>query len=183
MIPNSQTAHRIRCLIVCDDDARYRRQLARALRDETAAMNTTVYEAEHAEAALEAVREYKADTVVVDLRMPGQSGLWLIQELQQRHPETRSVILTGFGSIATALDAVRLGATNYLTKPATPKQILAAFFPEESPTTLDPSPPSLAEVEAEYVNRVLAENSGNISRSAKVLGVDRRSLQRKLRRG
>jgi two-component system response regulator RegA len=90
-------------------------------------------------------------------------------------------VLTGFGSIATALDAVKRGAANYLTKPISVDRLLAAFTPEVGSDEHAQQMPSLAEVQAEYVQRVLDECGGNVSRSAKVLGVHRRSLQRKLK--
>jgi two-component system response regulator RegA len=113
--------------------------------------------------------------------MPGESGLKLVAEIAKRDKECRVVVLTGFGSIATALEALRRGAVNYLTKPASMAQIMAAFSPEYTQNGGKSEMPSLAEVEAEYVQRVLDECGGNVSQSAKVLGVHRRSLQRKLK--
>lgn len=165
-------------LLVCDDDRAFRQRLARSLRSR----GFTVFEAEDARSALGAVNEFSPDGVVVDMRMPGESGLWLVQQVRERSSATRVVVLTGFGSINTALDAVRLGAVNYLTKPASVDAILAGFFPESVPAGTDEQLPSLAEVEAEYVQRVLAEHEGNVSQAAKVLGVHRRSLQRRLRK-
>lgn len=165
-------------LLVCDDDRAFRQRLARSLRSR----GFTVFEAEDARSALGAVNEFSPDGVVVDMRMPGESGLWLVQHVRERSSATRVVVLTGFGSINTALDAVRLGAVNYLTKPASVDAILAGFFPESVPAGTDEQLPSLAEVEAEYVHRVLAEHEGNVSQAAKVLGVHRRSLQRRLRK-
>lgn len=165
-------------LLVCDDDKAFRQRLARSLRGR----GFTVLEAEDAKSGVDAVTEYSPDGVVVDMRMPGESGLWLVQQVRHLLPAARIVVLTGFGSIATALDAMRLGATNYLTKPASLEKILEAFFPEQSAPATSAELPSLAEVEQEYVNRVLAEHEGNVSQAAKVLGVHRRSLQRRLRK-
>jgi two-component system response regulator RegA len=114
--------------------------------------------------------------------MPGAGGLWLVKEIASRDPECAIVVLTGFGSINTALDAVRRGARNYLTKPASVDQILAAFSSDTESIGASYEMPSLAEVEAEYVQRVLDQCGGNVSRSAKVLGVNRRSLQRRMKR-
>lgn len=165
-------------LLVCDDDPEFRRRLARALRDR----GHEVYEAESAKNALEVAAEFSPEGAIIDLRMPGESGLWLLKELKSAAPATRIVVFTGFGSITTALEAVRLGAVNYITKPATIDQVVAAFSPGTSRADLATEPPSLAEVEKEYVNRVLAEKEGNVSLAAKALGVHRRSLQRKLKR-
>ena len=166
-----------RKILVCDDDGPFRRRLARSLRDRDLA----VFEAEDARTALEVLSSYEVDSAVVDLRMPHENGLWLVQQIKRKYPLVRVVVLTGFGSISTAIQAVKLGAVNYLTKPVSTEQLLAAFTAEPAPVnTDDVELPSLAEMEAEYVNRVLDEFDGNVSRSAKVLGLHRRSLQRKL---
>ena len=165
-------------MLVCDDDAPFRRRLARTLRDR----GIEDYEAENATSGIDAFAEYKPDAVLVDLRMPGEGGLWIVREISKADSQCRIVVLTGFGSIATALEAVRRGAHNYITKPATIEQILNAFSPDSADFEQPAVMPSLAEVEAEYVQRVLDECEGNVSQSAKVLGVHRRSLQRKLRR-
>jgi len=167
-------------ILICDDDTVFRKRLARSLRDK----GDSVYEADNAQTGLEMFLEYQPGRVLVDLRMPGESGLWLVSEIAPRDPTCKIVVLTGFGSIATALDAIKRGAVNYLTKPASVVQILASFSPEYlQPTDVQPQMPSLAEVEAEYVQRVLDECGGNVSQSAKILGVHRRSLQRKLKQG
>jgi two-component system response regulator RegA len=163
-------------MLVCDDDDAFRKRLARSLRDR----GFSVYEAANVTDALEAFIEYKPKQVIVDLRMPEESGLTLVSEITKRDKSCKVVVLTGFGSISTALDAVRRGATNYLTKPATVAHILASFAPDRHESSMEEMP-SLAEVEAEYVQRVLDQCGGNVSQSAKILGVHRRSLQRKLR--
>jgi two-component system response regulator RegA len=167
-------------ILVCDDDDAFRKRLSRSLRDKSYG----VYEADNAQTGLEAFLEYSPGRVLVDLRMPGEGGLWLVSEITSRAPECKVVVLTGFGSIATALEAIKRGAVNYLTKPTSVAQILAAFSPEYSQvTSASAQMPSLAQVEAEYVQRVLDECGGNVSQSAKILGVHRRSLQRKLKQG
>ena len=168
----------IKSIIVCDDDETFRRRLVRALRDR----GIVAYEAENAGNCLEVLAQYRPEAVLVDLRMPGEGGLWVVKEIAKVAPTCRIVVLTGFGSITTALDAVRRGATNYITKPATVDQILNAFLPDSGESAREVEMPSLAEVEAEYVQRVLDECEGNVSQSAKVLGVHRSSLQRKMRR-
>lgn len=165
-------------ILVCDDDRHFRQRLARSLRT----AGYTVFEAEDAHSALNTAADYHPDGVLLDMRMPGEGGLWLIPRLLEVLPDVRIVVLTGFGSIQTALEAVRLGAINYLTKPITIEKIQAGFFPERQSPQQEAELPSLAEIEHEYVNRVLAEHDGNVSQAAKVLGVHRRSLQRKLRR-
>jgi two-component system response regulator RegA len=118
------------------------------------------------------------------LRMPGKSGLELIKDALAIYPDMRIVVLTGYGSIATATDAVKLGAVSYLPKPADIDDIITAFT---QTTDLDlPEPeenfqaPSLARMEWEHINRVLHDCKGNISAAAKKLGLHRRTLQRKL---
>ena len=127
------------------------------------------------------------DLAVIDLRMPGRSGLDLLTALKRISPDTRVVILSGFGSIATAIDAVRMGATNFLSKPADVDDILNAFVrgdtPQAHPSDSEEFPvPSLARAEWEHIHRVLSDCGGNISEAARRLGIHRRSLQRKLRK-
>jgi two-component system response regulator RegA len=165
-------------ILVCDDDAAFRRRLARSLGER----GLEVFEVEAASQGLDILATHELDSALVDLRMPGESGLWFVREAHAQYPALRIVVLTGFGSIATALDAIRLGAHNYLTKPATVDQIIRSFLPQSVHDTGAITMPSLAEVEAEYVHRVIRECDGNVTQSAKVLGVHRRSLQRKLKR-
>ena len=128
--------------------------------------------------------EESPELALVDLRMPGASGLSLVRTLLEIDPHTRVVVLTGYGSIATALEAVRLGAVHYLQKPADVDEILAAFHRDELPPSESPAPPthvpSLARAEWEHIQRVLTDCGGNVSQAARLLGVHRRSLQRKL---
>jgi len=130
--------------------------------------------------AIAAARAESPELALVDLRLPGRSGLELVKALKELDETTNVVVLTGYGSIATALESVRVGATNYLTKPADADQILAAFD-GPAPSAAAPSGvPSLARVEWEHIQRVLADCDGNISQAARLLGIHRRSLQRKL---
>ena len=167
-------------LLVVDDDEVFRTRLARSL-------DTRGYDVRVAgdyDEALASARQDSPELAVVDLRMPGRSGLELVQALLEVDPSTRIVILTGYGSIATAVDAVRLGAVNYLPKPADADDVLAAFARGEAPPLaelpVDFHAPSLGRAEWEHIHRVLAECGGNISRTARRLGIHRRTLQRKL---
>lgn len=160
-----------------DDDERYRVQLQRAF----ARRGFTAVVAQHGEQALALLRTRSFDYASVDLRMPGMSGLELVRELRARAPSLYLVVLTGFGSIATAVEAVRLGAQHYLTKPADANDLLAAFArtePERTPIAHEV--PSLARAEWEHIQRVLDDCAGNISQAARLLRIERRSLQRKL---
>ncbi len=137
--------------------------------------------------ALAVFRQNPTDLAVLDLRMPGKPGLALLPELKKIRPETKVLILSGFGSIATAIDAIRLGATNFLPKPADADDILNAFARGGSeidmPEAEEEIPvPTLAQAEWEHIHRVLADCAGNISEAARRLGIHRRSLQRKLRK-
>lgn len=170
-----------RSMLIVEDDEVFRRRLAQAFRDR----GFEVREAADADQAVAAARQDTPEYVVVDLRMPGHSGLDVIRELKALDPATSIVVLTGYGSIATALEAVRLGAQHYLTKPADVDTILAAFEGRtggEAAGAADPpvATPSLARVEWEHINRVLVDCGGNVSQAARLLGLHRRSLQRKL---
>jgi len=166
-------------LLIVEDDAVLRGRLARAFRER----GFEVREAASGEDALALAEGDPPEHAVVDLRMDGMSGLAVVQALKEADPSTVVVVLTGYGSIATALEAVRLGAAHYLTKPADADEILAAFRrPDAAPATAaDPLlTPTLARVEWEHINRVLADCGGNVSKAARALGIHRRSLQRKL---
>ena len=168
--------------LLVDDNEVFRGRLAEALE----ARGAVVAQAGDYEAALAALAVQVPDRAVVDLRMPGENGLALTRAITERAPETRVLMLTGYGSIATAVDAVRLGAVNYLSKPADVDMILAAFERGDAPALEAPEveyeAPSLARAEWEHINRVLADCDGNISRAARILGLHRRTLQRKLQK-
>ena len=169
----------VRLLLVDDDDS-FRDRLARAMRARGFDVDTAASYAE----AMAAARSAPPDRVVVDLNMPGRGGLELVRDLKERHPAAAVVVLNGFGSVATAVDAVRLGACNYLHKPAHTDMILAAFERGRDdpldPDEPDYQPPSLARAEWEHIQRVLSDCGGNVSMAARKLGLHRRTLQRKL---
>jgi two-component system, response regulator RegA len=171
-----------RSMLIVEDDDVFRRRLAQAFADR----GFEVREARDADEALDAARHDTPEFVVVDLRMPGRSGLDVVRELKALDAATSIVVLTGYGSIATALEAVRLGAQHYLTKPADVDAILAAFergaegAAVAADVAIPMETPSLARVEWEHINRVLMDCNGNVSQAARVLGLHRRSLQRKL---
>lgn len=192
-------------ILVVDDDDTFRSRLARAL----VARRYTVVEAADFDAALARVAETAdcggIDRAIVDLRMPGRSGLELVRALRARSPQTEIVVLTGYASVPTAVEAVRAGAINYLAKPAHADAILGAFSPiaasekeatsaaeratetradhATEPPTEPPTEigtPSLASIEWEHIHRVLEDVDGNVSEAARRLGLHRRTLQRKL---
>lgn len=164
-------------LLVVEDDDALRSRLVRAFAERG-------FVAQGAASAAEAERlaEEAPEYAVIDLRIGDESGLTVIKSLLAKDPATRVVMLTGYGSIATAVEAMRLGAVHYLTKPADADEILTALRRGESgakPAVPD-EPLSLARAEWEHINSVLVSVSGNISEAARRLGLHRRSLQRKL---
>jgi two-component system response regulator RegA len=176
MMTAHQSKPAIRMLVV-DDDAPFRDRLVRALMGRG-------YEARAAGSAAEALATAKAfhpHRAVVDLKMPGQGGLDAIKALAELDDRMQIVVLTGYGSIPTAMEAVRRGAMDYLNKPADAEQILAAFEKDKAAQeAAAETTPSLARVEWEHMQRILHDTGGNISETARRLGIHRRSLQRKL---
>lgn len=136
--------------------------------------------------AVETFSRRPTELAVLDLKMPGRSGLDLLSRILQIQPATKIIILSGFGSIPASIDAIRAGAVNFLSKPADADDILCAFIRGESPSTpvdaVEFPAPSLARTEWEHIHRVLGDCAGNISEAARRLGIHRRSLQRKLRK-
>ena len=171
-------------ILLVDDDERFRSRMTRAFEERG-------YEAQQAEGhddAITIAERESTEYAVVDLRMPGKSGLEVVRALHRIDPATKIVVLTGYGSIATALEAMRLGATHYLTKPADVDELIASFDRDGAQRTQTvpsaesetPQTPSLARVEWEHIQRVLTDCGGNITKAAEKLGIHRRSLQRKL---
>jgi two-component system, response regulator RegA len=173
----TETERALRSVLVVDDDDVFRTRLGKAFHDRG-------FEVRTAHSAAEAVRLAQQDSpefAVVDLRMPGASGLDVIRELHAIDPASVIVMLTGYGSIATAVEALHAGAVHYLSKPVDVDQILAAFEGKTAPPAASSlEVPSLARVEWEHIQRVLSDCDGNISQAARLLGLHRRSLQRKL---
>ena len=124
------------------------------------------------------------DAALLDLNLGADNGLTLIEPILARFPRCRVLILTGYGSIPSAVAATRRGAHNYLTKPASLADILAALDqnPAQQTPDLPDAPPSLERLEWEHIQRVLDEHEGNISAAARVLGIHRRTLQRRLKK-
>lgn len=167
-------------LLIVDDDRPFREALA-------AAFTRRGYEVRavaNADEALALCASWVPERAVLDLRMPGASGIELLRALKRIDPNTEVVLLTGYGSIPNAVEAVRAGAANYLTKPAEPDEIEAAFRGEASPVREEVSgeTPSLDRASWEHIQRILADCQGNISEAARRLGLHRRTLQRKLQK-
>jgi two-component system response regulator RegA len=168
--------------LLVDDDETFRARLARALE----ARGVEVAAAADPAAALSEAARRPPDFAVVDLRMPGGSGLDLVRDLVARAPGVRVVVLTGYGSIASAVEALHRGAHHYLSKPADADEIIAAL--EGDRPAVGPRPaaapptPTLARAEWEHMSRILADCGGNVSEAARRLGITRRTLQLKLKK-
>jgi two-component system, response regulator RegA len=170
-----------RSMLLCDDDLPFRSALGLAF----TRRGWSVQLAASGEEALVIAARDPLERAVIDLRMPSMSGLDLLRELLRLQPALRVVVLTGYGSIPTAIEAVKRGAVNYLTKPAEPAEIDAAFdepAADDEPAHAELTVPSLDRAQWEHIQRVLADTQGNISEAARRLGMHRRSLQRKLQK-
>jgi two-component system response regulator RegA len=172
--------------LIIEDDETFSATLARALRRR----GYVVAAVRNVEAALGQAEANPPDRVVLDLNLGGASGLKLIPRLLEINPACRIVVLTGYASITTAVDAIKLGAVQYLAKPVDVNTLLLAFGhelrgsgispPPSSPAPISPVPMSVDRMEWEHIQRVLRDHKGNISSTARALNMHRRTLQRKL---
>lgn len=167
-------------LLIVDDDRPFREALSAAF----VRRGYEVRACANADEALALCASWIPERAVLDLRMPGSSGIDLLRALKRIDPNTEVVLLTGYGSIPNAVEALRAGAANYLTKPAEPDEVEAAFRGEARPVKDEPEAdtPSLDRASWEHIQRVLADCQGNISEAARRLGLHRRTLQRKLQK-
>lgn len=169
-------------LLLVEDDALFRELLTQRLE----AAGFAVQVAEDLEMAEQLMARQTFDYAILDLKLQQQSSLSLIGPLRQRNPQMRILMLTGYASIATAVSAIKLGADQYLAKPASSSEIIAALTaPEEAPAvedeaTVELNRMSVRRLEWEHIQQVLADNGGNISLTARQLQMHRRTLQRKL---
>lgn len=167
-------------LLLVEDDPLLAQTLARALgrRGYLVEVCHTTGEARRA------IERSAPEFAVVDLRLPDGSGLCLVRTLHEADPQTSIVVLTGYASIATAIEAVKLGARNYLCKPVDAQAIVTALTGRADPCgdskVDDDDALTVPQIEQEHISRVLHENQQNISATARALGMHRRTLQRKL---
>lgn len=163
--------------LLVDDDEAFGAVLSRALQRRGFRVECAV----NGSQALQ-LREEVPLRIVLDLNLEGESGLRLLPALLQCYPQAAIVVLTGYASIATAVEATKLGAVQYLAKPATVDEILAAFqqVTANPELPLAPQPMSLRRVSWEHLQRVLNAHDGNISATARAMGMHRRTLQRML---
>ncbi|WP_426414807.1 response regulator transcription factor [Aestuariirhabdus sp. LZHN29] len=167
-------------LLLIDDDTTFVQVMARAMRRR----GFDVYTADSGAATHKLLQRITPDYAVVDLKLLDTSGLRLLPELKRLNPAMEIVLLTGYASIATAVEAIKLGASNYLCKPADADEVASALLCHPAdPELLEPSAPlSVDQLEWEHIQRILQEQGGNISATARVLGMHRRTLQRKLQK-
>jgi two-component system response regulator RegA len=165
-------------LLLVDDDAVFGDVLGRALQRR----GCDVCVAQSAEQALRLARAEPPRYAVVDLRIGEDSGLPLVTQLRALSADMRILVLTGFASITTAVEAIKLGADNYLSKPAHADEVLGALLKDEGSVSapVSASPLSVARLEWEHIQKVLHEHAGNVSATARALNMHRRTLQRKL---
>ncbi len=167
----------IQKLLLIDDDEALRRSLQRSLQKRQVEV---LIGGDYADAE-QLIQHEEFDAALIDLKLPERSGLHVIQMLRQYDAELPIVMLTGYSSVSTAVEAIKLGAIHYLAKPSTVDEILAAFDRVGGNVDIDTdNTPSIDRVEWEHIQRVLHEHDGNISAAARALKMHRRSLQRKL---
>ncbi|GAB2592750.1 response regulator transcription factor [Dyella jejuensis] len=182
MIPSNQVSS-TRPLLIVDDDATFVRVLTRAL----VSRGFEVVSAGNADEARAFSRKLQPRHCVLDLKLGDENGLRLIPELHELVPDMRILLLTGYASIATAVEAIKRGAHDYLSKPVDADAVVRALLEGESAQQGDDevidapeAPLALRRLEWEHIQRVLTECDGNISETARRLGMHRRTLQRKL---
>lgn len=165
-------------LLLVDDDSTFCMVLEQALQKR----QFEVYVAHDLESGIEIAERVEPEYAVIDLRIGHESGLSLVKRLFELDDNTRILILTGYASIATAVEAIKLGATHYLTKPADADEIVAALHKDEGDASVEikEKPLSVKRLEWEHLQKILVEHEGNISAAARALGMHRRTLQRKL---
>jgi len=165
-------------LLLVDDDETFCEVLKPALEKR----NFEVTVANDVATALVLAEQTDPEYAVIDLRIGYDSGLEMVKKLISLDSNTQIVMLTGYASIATAVEAIKLGATHYLTKPATPDEIVQALYKNEGDSSVEISenPLSVKRLEWEHLQKVLMQHDGNISAAARALNMHRRTMQRKL---
>ena len=173
----TQSCEEAASLLLVDDDETFCKVLCAALENR----GFCVCVAHSVEQAVPLARANPPEFAVIDLKMGGAPGLVLVKALHELDQNTRIVVLTGYASIATAVEAIKLGATQYLAKPANADEIVAAFgHTADSDAPIKAQPTQIENLEWEHIQRVLHEHGDNISATARALNMHRRTLQRKL---
>lgn len=165
-------------LLLVDDDVTFCAVLKNALEKR----NFEVFVAHDVESGTKLAENEEPEYAIIDLRIGYESGLELVKKLIHLDSNTQIVMLTGFASIATAVEAIKLGATHYLTKPANTDEIINALYKNEgdASVTISDNPLSIKRLEWEHLQKVLMQHEGNISAAARAMNMHRRTLQRKL---
>ena len=164
--------------LLIDDDVLYLRALKRSLERRGHEIQT----ATNAEQAIELATTQKPDYALVDLKLAEQNGLDLIAPLRQAREPMRIILVTGYASVATAVEAIKRGADHYLAKPTTVEAILRTLNEDAADESAEPEATMtpLSRLEWEHIQQAMIDSSGNVSAAARLLGMHRRSLQRKL---
>jgi len=182
MTAETATAPARQRLLLVEDDEVFARVITRALGHR----GFDVVHADCADAVPRLIANAPVDFAILDLNLGGHSSLSLIPQLKRQHPDMKILVLTGYASIATAVEAIKLGADNYLAKPADADEIVLALTEKkaaDSPTRNNVQEPmSVRRLEWEHIQKILKENDGNISATARQLKMHRRTLQRKLQK-
>jgi two-component system, response regulator RegA len=165
-----------RTLLIVEDDKALRTRVARALEQR----GFVVAQAENVEEARGLVGKNAPAYAVVDMRLGDGNGLDVIEAIRAKRSDTKSIVLTGYGNIATAVTAVKLGAVDYLSKPADADEIVAALLrdPSAKPPPPPENPMSADRVRWEHIQRVFESCERNVSETARRLNMHRRTLQR-----
>jgi len=165
-------------LLLVDDDPTFCVVLEQALNKR----GFEVHSATDVETGIKVAETVEPEYAVIDLRIGQESGLVLVRRLHELDANTRIVMLTGFASIATAVEAIKLGAVHYLAKPADTDEIVAALHKDQGDELVEikEKPLSVRRLEWEHLQKIIVEHGGNISAAARALGMHRRTLQRKL---
>jgi two-component system response regulator RegA len=170
-------------LLIIEDDVSFAATLARRM----SKYGFSCQQVHQADQALHACLQQKPDCILLDMKLAADNGLRLIKPIRAMLPKVKIVLLTGFASVATAVQAMRLGADDYLAKPVNTQMLLTALDTEQVPnntidTDIGSDTMSTERVEWEHINQVLNSNEGNVSATARQLGMHRRTLQRKLQK-
>ncbi|MDE3270609.1 response regulator transcription factor [Pseudoalteromonas sp. G4] len=165
-------------LLIVEDDVAYGQTLSRRMHKQ----GFNVELVSSADEVLLAARRFEPKYILLDMKLGNQTSLPLIKPLRSLLPESSIVLLTGFASIATAVEAIRQGANDYLAKPVDTQSVVATLTGKKATVEVDESPLSSEQMEWEHINQVLKTNNGNVSETARQLGMHRRTLQRKLQK-
>ncbi|PCJ47242.1 MAG: two-component system response regulator [Gammaproteobacteria bacterium] len=165
-------------LIIIDDDQPFREALSRSLER----LGFITFHFDQPSKALERIAATVKPTILLDLKLESDSGLRWIKKIRKQNAKGKIVLLTGYASISTAVEAIKLGADDYLTKPTTAREIILHLEQKNEPVTINlPNKPmSVERLEWEHIQKILNDNQGNVSATARALGMHRRTLQRKL---